>query len=178
MQRAAQVIDSDGQPRHRWVLRFNQASSLCTLGRAQETLPLLQEVRALADRLGNETDLVRTLWLESNCAAGLGRREEALARLEQVRRHFEAKGNPFDYALASLDAALLYREAGRFAEIRALAEEMLAIFKAQQVHREALAAVILFQEAAEKEAVTDGMMRQLQDYLSKARANPKLRFGG
>jgi hypothetical protein len=38
--------------------------------------------------------------------------------------------------------------------------------------------VILFVEAAEKEAVTPDLLRRLQDYLAKAKANPELRFEG
>jgi hypothetical protein len=56
--------------------------------------------------------------------------------------------------------------------------EKRAQFKAQQVHREAVAAVILFQEAAGKERVTAELVRQLQDLLAKARSNPRLRFEG
>jgi hypothetical protein len=44
------------------------------------------------------------------------------------------------------------------------------------VHREAVAAVLLFQEAAEQEQVTVELVRKLQDYLAKAKANPKLEF--
>ncbi|HWM90981.1 MAG TPA: hypothetical protein VN493_09460 [Thermoanaerobaculia bacterium] len=176
LERAAQVIDGDRQPRLRFGLRFNQASTLCALMRAGEAVPLVEEVRGLAERLRNEIDLLKTLWLEGNCLAGLGQREAALAKLEQVRREFEGRQHPFDYALASLDVAVLYREQGRFPEIKVLADEMLEIFKAQQVHREAIGAVILFQEAAAKEQVTKELVRRLKAYLSKAEGNPKLAF--
>jgi hypothetical protein len=106
----------------------------------------------------------------------VGRKEEALTKLEQVRHEFGVRGNPFDYALATLDAALLYRQEGRFPEIKVVAAEILDIFKAQNVHREALAAVMLFQEAAEKETLTTEMVRRLKDYLAKARNSPGLRF--
>ena len=96
--------------------------------------------------------------------------------MEKVRRDFEDRKLPYDYALASLDAALLYREEGRWPEIKLLAREILEIFQAQGVQREAITAVILFQEAAEQERVTAGFVRRLQDFLSKARTNPKLRF--
>lgn len=85
---------------------------------------------------------MRLLWLEGKCAAGLGQRDKALSSLEQVRRAFEDQNLPFDFALASLDLALLYREEGRFAEIKAVAGEMLRIFGAQQVNREALGAYL------------------------------------
>ena len=53
---------------------------------------------------------------------------------------------------------------------------MLEIFKAQQVHREALGAVILFQEAAEKEEVTAELVRRLQNDLAKAQKNQRCRY--
>ncbi len=178
LEQAAQVLDGDQQPRRRLVLRYNQASSLLKLGRASEAVPLVEEVKRLAERIGNEIDLIKTSWLDANCLASQGQKEEALIKLEQVRHEFAARKHPFDYALASLDVAQLYREEGRFAEIKVLAAEILEIFKAQQVHREALAAVILFQEAAEKERVTVELVRQLQDFLAKAKSNPRLRFEG
>ena len=173
---AAQAIDAERQPRLRFAARFNEASNLLLLGRAGEAAPLVAEVRLLAERLRNSEDLLRVIWLEGNCAAGLGQWEEALTRLAQVRREFAARENPFDYALASLDMALCYREQARFAAIKVLAGEILEIFKAQKVHREALAAMILFQETAQKEQVTAGLVRRLQGYLSRARCNPQLRF--
>jgi tetratricopeptide (TPR) repeat protein len=176
--RAAKAIDGERQPRLLYGALFNRASNLCLLGRAEEAAPLIPEVRRLSDQLGNGIDGIRTTWLEASCAAGLGRREEALAKLEEVRQAFAEKPLPFDYALASLDVALLYREEGRFPEIRTLAAGMLKHFKAQKVHRETIAAVILFHEAAEKERVTVTLVRSLKDYLAKASSRPGARFGG
>ena len=173
---AAEFIDGERQPRLRLGLRFNHSESLRRLGRAEEAALLVEEVSRLAEWLRDDVDLIKTMWLRANVDAGLGRRKEALAALEQVRRAFEVRKLPYDYALASLDAALLYREEGRFAEIQALAQEILKIFQAQQVHREAVAAVILFQEAAAKEGVTAELVMHLQVYLSKARKDSKLRF--
>lgn len=177
--RAAARIDGERHPRLRFGLRFNTAATLCRLGRFHEAEPIVPEVRTLANRRGGGAiDLLKTRWLEANLAAGLGRRGEALSALDEVRQGFQQEELTYDYALASLDAALLYREEDRFAEIKSLADEILVIFKEQNVHREALAAVILFVEAAEKEAVTPDLLRRLQDYLAKAKDNPELRFEG
>lgn len=176
--KAAEAVDGERQPRLLYGALFNQASNLLLLGRAEEAAPLVPEVRRLADQLGNGIDGIRTTWLEASCDAGLGRREEALAKLEEVRQAFAEKPLPFDYALASLDAVLLYREENRFAEIQTLAAEILEFFKAQKVHREAIASMVLFQEAAEKQRVTAGLVQRLKDYLAKARRGPGVRFGG
>ncbi|HEX7182015.1 MAG TPA: helix-turn-helix transcriptional regulator [Thermoanaerobaculia bacterium] len=176
LERAARLIDRQRQPRLLCVLRFNHAVNLCRLGRPAEAVPIVAEVRDLAERLRNDLDLVRTLWLEGLVDAGLGRSEKAEAALEQVRSDFRARQLPYDFALASLDLALLHREQDRLQEVKRLAGEMLRIFKAQQVHREALAAVALFSEAAEKEEVTADFIRRLQTYLSQARHDPNTPF--
>jgi hypothetical protein len=71
--------------------------------------------------------------------------------------------------MASLDLALLYLREGRTAEVQPLAAEMVALFESRDVHREALAAVHLFQEAAQREEVTAGVVREVAGRLEAAR---------
>jgi len=74
----------------------------------------------------------------------------------------------YDAAMTSLDLALLYLMEGRTGEVRRVAAEMHTLFDAQEIHREAAAALLLFQEAAERESLTA--------YLKRARENLELRF--
>jgi len=78
--------------------------------------------------------------------------------------------------LVSLELAVLYLEDGRTTEVQLLARQMAPIFQAQGVHGEALAALKLFREAAEHEAVTVEFARRLVAYLHRAQHNPQLRF--
>jgi tetratricopeptide (TPR) repeat protein len=176
LEQAAPLVDARRQPRLCCVLRFNWAGCLCRMGRAKEAEPLVREVRGIAVGLRNDGDLTRVLWLESQVLEGLGRREEAVAALEQVRRDLAARGMPYSFGLAGLDLALLYRRQDRWAEVQDLAAEMVRIFKVAGVHRESMAAVILFQEAAARRELTVDLMEALREYLKKARANPRLRF--
>jgi len=84
----------------------------------------------------------------------------------------------YDAALASLDLAKLYLQLGRTAEVKHLARQMVTVFQEQGVHREALAAVRLFQEAAERERASVELVRRLADYLRRARHDAALRFTG
>lgn len=63
------------------------------------------------------------------------------------------------------------------ADVQRTAEEMLPIFQAQDVHREALAALQLFQEAARRQELTVGKALEVAAYLREARSEPGLRFG-
>ncbi|HSF44162.1 MAG TPA: helix-turn-helix domain-containing protein [Thermoanaerobaculia bacterium] len=176
LERAAVLLGEESEPRLRCVLRFNLIVNLVHLGRHDEAAALLPEMRNLAVRLGNGLDLVRALWLESRVLAGLGRREKAVAALEQVRGEFTSREIAYDAALVSLELAVLYLEDGRTSEVRILARQMLWIFRAQGVHREALAALKLFCEAAEREQATVDLARRVAEYLERARHNPDLRF--
>lgn len=126
-----------------------------------EAEALLSEVRELAARQGNGLDSLRVLWLEARVDTGRGRRDEAVRKLEQVQRDFTARQLPYDAALACLDLAVLWLEAGRTAEVRELAVGMAWIFEAQKIRREALAALRLFTEAARQEAATVELARRV-----------------
>jgi transcriptional regulator with XRE-family HTH domain len=177
LQEAAPLVDAAGDLRLRFGVRFNATVILCHLGqhsKAEASLPALEELTA---KLGNQLDLVRLLWLSGRVAAGLGhRRQHALAAFEQAAREFAELGDAYNTALVSLDLAILYLDAGRDIEVAALAEQMLWIFDAQGVHREALAALRLFCEAVRGRSVTAELATRVRDYLERARGDPGLRF--
>jgi hypothetical protein len=103
------------------------------------------------------------------------------ARAEQayleVRRRCTEQGIGYDAAMVSLDLAILYLKEGQMADVQRVAEEMLPIFQAQDVHREALAALRLFQEAARHQELTIEKARAVAAYLKEARTEPGRRFG-
>jgi tetratricopeptide (TPR) repeat protein len=176
LRQAEPLVDEHRDPRLALVLRFNLSAALCRLGRAAEAEPRLPEVRALAEQLGQELDLLRVAWLEGKVAAGLGRTAAAERVFERVRREFAARKLGYDCALASLDLALVLLGEDRVAEVRELAAEMLWIFREKRIHREALATLRLFCDAAGREAATTDLARRVADYLRRAQGDPALRF--
>lgn len=108
-------------------------------------------------------------WLEARIAHGLGEFEAAERRYKAVRAAYQDARMPYNVALVALDLALLYTEAGACGEVRTLATEMLPVFHERAIHREALAALMLFHEAAQREAVTVEMVKGLSAYLRRIR---------
>lgn len=176
LREAASLVDARLEPRLALVIRFNLLSALCDLDRAAEAMPQLGELRKLAERIGEELDLARVVWLEGQAAAGLGFNKEAETALEQARRAFRGKDLAFDYALVSLDLSLLLLELGRTERVQVIATEMLWLFKAQGVHQEALAALHLFCESARKEVATVELTRRVVRFLRRAQLDLALRF--
>jgi transcriptional regulator with XRE-family HTH domain len=176
LREAALLIDPDRNPRLAFGVHFDLLVVLCRLGRATEAQQQIALVGELAGRFGGDLDAVRFAWLEGKIAAGLRRHEEARQRFQQVRQAFATRGLAFDYALVSLELALLLQEQGRGAEVRVLAQEMLWLFRAQGVHRETLAALRIFVEAARQEAATAGLILRVMRFLHRSQYDPELPF--
>ncbi len=176
LEQARPLVEAQHDLRGLFGLEFNLCTSLCDAGLYSEAEALLPRVRKLALDLGNRLDLLRCRWLRARLSAGLGRLEEAEAELDHVVGQLVARGIAFDAGRACLDLAQLYLRQERSAEVKRIAGQMVAVFKAQRVHREALAAVILFQQAAEQEKATAELARKLADYLRRAERCPALRF--
>ena len=173
---AASLLDATPEPRLRWVLEINRVTMLCHRGRYPDAEARLPGLKELTARLGNKLDAARVVWVTGRVAAGLGRRTEAVTAFEEVQQTFSALRIGFDAALVSIELAILYLEEGRNAEVAVLAEDMMSVFRVQRVRRETLAALRIFCEAAQAGAATVQLARRLQDYLQRARRNPRARF--
>lgn len=121
-------------------------------------------------------DRQRIYWLEAKVAWADGDSPGAKRQLSAVRKAFEGAGAHLDYALVSLDLAALYLEQGLTREVRRLAEEMVPVFESRELHRQALAALALFEQAAACEQASADWVRRLARYLRQSRYNPYLRF--
>jgi tetratricopeptide (TPR) repeat protein len=171
-------IDSDRDPRTALGVRCQFLRNLCLQGRAAEAEPRFPAVQALAERLGQEMDLLQVSVLNARIAAGCGRAEEAEEGFEQARRKFFAQKPRLvlDYAQVSMDLALLLLEQGRMPEARTLAEQMKWIFSSQGIETEALAALRIFCEAARREVATVDLARRVIRFLHQAKHDPGLKF--
>jgi transcriptional regulator with XRE-family HTH domain len=168
---ATPLVEASGNLHLLFSLHFNKAVDLCHLKRYAEAAALLPRVRELAIEQANELDLLRFAWLTARVAAGQGRVAEAVAGLEQVCEEFTARELPYDAALASLDLAVLWLKDQRAAEVKQLAVAMGWIFKTKGIHREALAALRLFHEAALQETATEELARRVIAELRRLTAS-------
>ena len=174
LEEATPLVDATSALRHRMGVRFNRVVNLCHLGLFAEAKEGLPELRKLI--LAKSADEVRLRWLSGRVAVGLGQRAEARRAFERARREFEQRRNAYDNAMVSLDLAILHLEDGRSTPVAQLAEQMMWVFASQRVHREALAALRLFVEAALAGNATADFARRVLGFLERAREDPQLRF--
>lgn len=154
------LLDEQEEPRLRFACCKNLLLCLTEAGRGAEAAALLPETRTLAEAVADPLDLVRLRWAEGRIAAALGRADEAEAAFRATQDELLAARLPWDAALVTLDLAELLLRHGRAAETRELAEQTLPIFQALHVHREALAALVVFQRAAEMDGLTVALVKE------------------
>jgi hypothetical protein len=109
--------------------------------------------------------------LRSLAWAGLGDSERARLAFTEARQGFLAQSIAYDAALVSLEFAVHLLQEGRTSEVRELAREMIQIFQSQEIHREALAALAVFQGAAALESATVELAREVADFLDNRRGH-------
>lgn len=174
--RGLELVDPAVEPRPVLVGKHNLVFLLNELGRFDEARAALHEVRNLHRESGAAADLVRLQWVEAKILQGQGDLEGAEASYSQARNAFVERQDAYDAALVTLDLAALYLEQARTGEMKALAAEMMPIFRSLQIPRETFAAMALFAKAVEMERITAGWIGELASYLQRARNEPGLEF--
>lgn len=146
-----------------------RVNALCDLDRSAEAETLLAEHRDLY-RGGDDDHLVaNSLWLAGRVALGLGRLDDAEAHFAAARDRLLSLDRDYDAILAALHLADALLAAGKTAELKRLAADLVPLFRARGVARETLAALRLFAQAAKSERVTAAVLSEVRDKL-EARA--------
>lgn len=172
LQRAAKLIEVSQEPWLAFALNKNLIAYLMEAGRAEEAQRLLPGVRELAQEHGSRLERLRLLWTEGLLCKALGQAQLAIEALKQVREGFIAAEIGNDVALVSLDLASFYLEGGQNDEVRKLATESVPLFASRGVHRELVIAWSLFREAAERDAVTLGLVQEVASRIRHAQPRP------
>ncbi len=174
---AEKNIDRAAEPRLWYQQRFNLSVCLTHLGQYAKAADLMEQVRTLAHELGDEIFLIRVTWLDGRIAARLGRTAEAARLLEQARQEFARIEKWYDMALADLERAPVLLAEGETTQVKQMSAELVEKFQEMGIHREALAALKLFHEAAEREQATAELARRVLEFLFRARWDEGVRFG-
>jgi len=163
-------------PRLALFARTNTAICLVDLGDYTGARELFEQCREHHSAAPDSYFRLRSRWLEGRIAAGLGEEERGEQILAEVRAGYLERDLPYYAALVSLHLAALYARQGRSAELKTLAEEMTAIFLAQEIPAEVMAALAFFRQAVEQDRATEDLVGGVTRFLQRAQTDPSLRF--
>jgi tetratricopeptide (TPR) repeat protein len=168
LRRALELLDPQEDPRAVLNARHNLILALIGDERPREAFALLFQARPLYLKIGDRMTLLRLRWLEGLVAQGLRRLEQAEAAFSEVRDAFVELGIAYDAALVSLDLAAVFAQQGRSADMRRLAQKMLPLFESLQIDREAMAALLVFCDAARMEQAGLSLVNEVAAFLKRA----------
>jgi tetratricopeptide (TPR) repeat protein len=163
------LVDAEREPRLVLAANHNLVLNLNESGRSEEAEELLDACRPLYNQYGERIHRLRLRWLEANLAREKGDLHTAEQAYRRTREALLQEGLGWDVALVSLELAGIYAQQGRIAEIKNLAEELVPVFRASDLRREAVAALILFQKAAQMEKISIGLIRSTVRQLRSLR---------
>jgi tetratricopeptide (TPR) repeat protein len=169
---ALRLIDAHRDPKLVWAAVHNLLSFLVDAGRCEEAGHLLAISRSLYAAYAERLDLLKARWLEGRIAIELGDVRVAEEAFREVRAGFKEASLPYDAALASIDLAGIWLRAGRTREIRGLIDEMVAIFRARNIRREAIGALLMLREACERDRATAALLRTVTAELQRLEREP------
>ncbi len=126
------------------------------LGRFEFADEMMRTLRPYLEGHFGETSRIKLAWIEAKIAAGLERWSIAERNYLSVRQSFAAIGMQYHAALVTLDYSVLLLRLGRIQDLRPLIDELVTGFLGLGIKREALASIILLQNAlaAERVALT------------------------
>ncbi len=150
------------------ALYHNLVTAYAETGQYSQALELLPQTRHLASIWGKGYYEIRLRWVEGIILRGRGQFEQAETALVEAREQFTRFGDLIGAALVCLDLAALYYRQNRLADVERLAGSMVPTFGALQQHREAFAALTLFQRAVEERNLTNVVIEQARKSLQRS----------
>ena len=172
---ALRHVDALVDPRTALYIHHNLTVCLSETGRFLEAQRMFTAARPLYERFPDRRTQLQRQWLEGIVAAGTGRAEHAEELFRQVKSAFAEADMPLDAAVAGLDLAALYARQERTADLKALAQELTGALFSGRLHREALAALAYFVQAAQRERATEQVVRKVAGYLRWAEPGSRFR---
>ncbi|HEV3075874.1 MAG TPA: hypothetical protein VHB47_15740, partial [Thermoanaerobaculia bacterium] len=170
------LLDGEIEPRLALAARQELAWFLNECGCCERAQGQLDSCRRSPGAGGDARTELRMEWLETRIAHRSGRWQEAEHRFGGLLQRFVTTGLGYEAALVMLDLVTLHLDLGRRGEICRLAEELLPTVLALDIHRQAAAALVTFQQAAACDRVTPALVRDIAAYLRRACKNPRLSF--
>ncbi|HEV7669331.1 MAG TPA: hypothetical protein VGS22_12470 [Thermoanaerobaculia bacterium] len=176
--RALGTVPPEGDAYLYLCARHNLALFLCESGAYAEAAETTREDAPFYARFGDRWQRLQLHqdWLYGKIAAGLGHLDEAEGCFTRARDGFLAESVGYDVALVSLDLALVLLEQGRVSELKELATILNPVFVAEDLHQEAVSALLLFQKAALHETLSREIVEKVAALLKELRESPALRL--
>ena len=147
LRKALALLERGRKPRLELCAQHALAQFLNDSGQPEEGLTVLERSRPLYRHFGDDLTQLRLHWVEGKIAYRLGEYSEAENIFVQLWDEFRARNLHQEVMLVTIDLARTLTAKGEPARAAKLAAESYSIMKDWGLHKDALAAWLVFQDA-------------------------------
>jgi tetratricopeptide (TPR) repeat protein len=160
-------------------IKNNLAQCEAKLGNFDQALVHLRAAQQGFDQLGMTAERQRALWIEARILRDTGRLADAVAQLLQVRRELIARGMIVQAAYTGLDLLELLAAIDERADLERVATELVAVFTAAGMSRDARVALAYLADQARMDATATTLqddLRRVRTFFRKLETTPNATF--
>jgi tetratricopeptide (TPR) repeat protein len=125
---------------------------------------------------GDPLNLLRVDWIEGKIYCGRKRFEDAARVLTKVRDDFRARGLEYVAAVAAVDLAKVFLQAGKLGDLRVLAQELLGRSRDRRLHLPVQQALECFECLCRLGVATVIYAQRIKAFIEEAEHRPGLAF--
>jgi tetratricopeptide (TPR) repeat protein len=170
--RGLRLIERDHDPKLIFQSLHNILLFRVELGEFKSARRQIFEMRPLYELHDDRIAKVKLRGLEGKVFLGLGEIDRAIRAFQQAKDGFLQLGLNYDAALVSFELAAVWLREGKQAEARRLLQEMLATFRARYIAREAIAALIMLRDAADRNELTTDLLEMITGLFNAYKDKP------
>jgi tetratricopeptide (TPR) repeat protein len=169
LNRAIPLIDQEGDPHLLLGACHNLVRCYIDMGQPEQALSLLFELKELYGDFQDPLIALRAGWHDGKILCNMGHLRAAETAFLLARQGFLEKDLLYEVALVSLDLSDVYLQLGEIEKLHKAVAEMVPIFKALEVDREMLAALLQLQQADQQSRQAFELIRFLSTRLEQHR---------
>lgn len=167
IQKALALLDPVKEPRLQMYAQHDLALFLTENGQAEEALAVLERARPLFEQFRDDLTVLRLHWVEAKIADRLGHDDEAENILCQLWDEFRARDLNQEVVLVTIDLAQVLAKKGELARAAHLVGESYSILRNWGLHKDALAAWVLFQNALSQGQLGGDLFERVGEYFRR-----------
>ena len=167
IRKAIALMDISKEPRLGLCAQHDLALFLTENGQPEEALAVLERARPLYQQFRDDVTQLRLHWVEGKIAYRLGEYGEAESIFSQIWEEFRVRNLNQEVVLVTIDLAQVLAAKDETERAAQLAAECYSIMKNWGLHKDALAAWLVFQEALSEEMARGELFGRLGEYFRR-----------